>query len=479
MAHYSRGNPQRRGGYGALDRNAKSHGILSSPPENYPSPSAIVQHQEDENVKAYAEPDLAGLSLVDQTLPLRPSYGTRGRNVILRTNYFSLNLDEKTELYRYSIDISPAAASRKRRQIIALFLATPTFGNIRPGVATDYSTIIVTASKLDLGDNAVLEESVLYCNEHELTPRPHAATYTVKLSQIREVKVTDLLKFLSSPPSRDVSRFKSMAETISAINLAVTQPPNESPTVVSDSRNRKFFPLPLDGGERLGGDLIALQGYYSSVRGCISRMLVNVNVCTSAFYPGVKLSELLLRTGRSPQALQVFLKGLRVMTTYLKDDNMVILPREYTIQRLASGSERNSFGNAENTVFPRATSGSISDISVKDYFLESRYSFIFLVKLRTEGSQIPTEYGKELEHPKLPLVDVGSRDNPKYLPPDLCDIVKGQRYEKKLTADQTAAMIAAAVKPPSANARAITDIGVGVLGMSPRNPILVDNRVVL
>ncbi|MCJ1469025.1 hypothetical protein MMC07_007657 [Pseudocyphellaria aurata] len=452
MAQNSRGNSQRsggrggRGGRGERDRNPQPQD-KSFCPENHPPPSAIVQHQEDENVKAYAELDLTGLSLVDQTLPLRPGYGTRGQNIILRTNYFSLYPDEKAELYRYSIDISPTAASRKRRQIIALFLATPTFDNLRPGLATDYSTIIVTASRLDLNTIGVLEESVLYCNEHESTPRPHAARYTVKLSQIREAKVTDLLKFLSLPPSRNVSQFESMAETISAMNLAVTQAPNESPTTVSDSRDRKFFPLRY-GSERLDDDLIAIQGYYSSVRGCTSRMLVNVNVCLSAFYRSGKLSGLLSRKWRSPE----FLKGLRVTTTYLTDDNMAMLPREYTIQRLAPGSGRDRPGNAENTVFPWAQSGSLGEISVEDYFFQ--------------------KYGIELENPKLPLVDVGTRDNPKYLPPDLCDIVKGQRYRKKLTAVQTTAMITAAVKLSTTNAEDISNIGMEVIGIRPRSPVL-------
>lgn len=48
---------------------------------------------------------------------------------------------------------------------------------------------------------------------------------------------------------------------------------------------------------------------------------------------------------------------------------------------------------------------------------------------------------------------------------------------KKLSAAQTDAMIRAAVKPPSSNARAITDEGMRVLGMSPNNPTLVNTRV--
>lgn len=85
-----------------------------------------------------------------------------------------------------------------------------------------------------------------------------------------------------------------------------------------------------------------------------------------------------------------------------------------------------------------------------------------------------------LKHPRNDLVEVGSRgsrDQPIYLPPELCQMVKGQRYVGKLSGAQTAAMIKFAVKSPSDNARAISIEGLDVLGISPRDFILLDNRV--
>lgn len=101
-------------------------------------------------MKVKQEPDLANLSLGSQTLPLRPGYGTQGENTVLRTNYFNLVPDSVVKIYRYSINITPTADSRKIRQTIAMFLG------IGSGVATDYSTIIVTAQELDLHGNGYL-----------------------------------------------------------------------------------------------------------------------------------------------------------------------------------------------------------------------------------------------------------------------------------------------------------------------------------
>lgn len=316
-------------------------------------------------MKANQEPNLGRLSLANQILPPRPGYGTQGQKIILRTNYFKLVPDSEVKIYRYSIDITPAAVSRKRRQIIALLLATPTFSSIGFGVATDYSNFIVTAQELDLGGNGYLEESVLYRHELEPTPHLNATVYNVKLSPIGLAQVTELLASLSSPPSHDVPQLEKMAETISAMNLGVTQNPNTSPTVVSGSNNRKFFPLDC-GWKDLGGGLIAVRGYYCSVRGFTARILVNINVCTSAFYPNINLRALidLFNTSHSRESLQEFLKGLRVKTNHIKDSNGPPRTRVYAIQRLA--------GDTNDTRFEFTEPGLAGEISVKTYFMNSR-----------------------------------------------------------------------------------------------------------
>lgn len=334
-------------------------------------------------MKANQQPILTGLSLVDETLPRRPGYGTRGPEIILQTNYFNLVPGPNVKIYRYSIAITPAAVSRKRRRIVALLLETPAIRSIGFGVATDYSTIIATAKELDLCGKDDLEESVLYCSELESTPHSNAVTYNVKLSPIEPVDVTELLSFLSSPPPHNVSRFNRMAETISAMNLAVTQSMNASPTIVCGSQNTKFFSLDKISKD-LGGGPVALRGYYSSVRGFTARILVNVNVCTSAFYPSIYeyLSELIQTLNsngnRSRESLEDFLKGLRVTTDYIKDDKGAKRPRFHTIQRLVRLPKTDDPGNARNTRFQCSELSSTSDVTVFDYFKTSRY---FLFKL--------------------------------------------------------------------------------------------------
>lgn len=291
-------------------------------------------------------------------------------------------------IYRYSIVITPAAVSRKRRRIIALFLQTPTIRRIGFGVATDYSTIIVTAKELDLCGNEDLEQSVLYCSELESRPHSNAVTYNVKLSPIEPVEVTELLSFLSSQPSHNVSRFRRMAETMSAMNLAVTQSMNASPTVVCGSQNTKFFSLDHLSKD-LGNGPVAIQGYYSSVRGFTARILVNVNVCTSAFYPSIYdnlsglIQDLKPNGNRSWEDLEEFLKGLRVTTDHIKDDKGAKIQRFHTIQGFARLPKTDVPSNARDTQFHCPELSSTGDITVLDYFERGRY-LLFELRMSTE-----------------------------------------------------------------------------------------------
>lgn len=76
----------------------------------------------------------------------------------------------------------------------------------------------------------------------------------------------------------------------------------------------------------------------------------------------------------------------------------------------------------------------------------------------------------------LPVVNVGSRDRPVYLPVEVCEVEPGQPAKSKLSGDQTASMLRFAVmgRKPGQNAQSIVTKGVGVLGLGePLNATLV------
>jgi eukaryotic translation initiation factor 2C len=69
----------------------------------------------------------------------------------------------------------------------------------------------------------------------------------------------------------------------------------------------------------LGGGLEAWKGFYSSVRPAFKQLMVNVNVCTTAFYTPGNLAEAMVtfRNASFGAKMNVFVKGLRVEATHL------------------------------------------------------------------------------------------------------------------------------------------------------------------
>ena len=79
-------------------------------------------------------------------------------------------------------------------------------------------------------------------------------------------------------------------------------------------------------------------------------------------------------------------------------------------------------------------------------------------------------------NPKNPVVNVGSRDRPVYVPVEVCEVEPGQPAKSKLSGDQTASMLRFSVmgRKPGQNAQSIVTNGVGVLGLGePLNATLV------
>lgn len=85
----------------------------------------------------------------------------------------------------------------------------------------------------------------------------------------------------------------------------------------------------------------------------------------------------------------------------------------------------------------------------------------------------PEEYGQTIRDPNLPLLNVGTRENPSYLPAQVCEVLPGQPTMAKLSPQQTAQMINFAVRKPTYNAHDIAASGARLLGFDPTHPSLV------
>lgn len=141
--------------------------------------------------------------------------------------------------------------------------------------------------------------------------------------------VEDLLSYLCNTGPAAV--LDSKEEIVQALNIVMAKRVSEDVGIVSHGQN-KYFVLENNPASLTGG-LVALRGYYSSIRTSNARILLNLNACTSAFYSAVPLWRVMSEFlgGTAPRAgdvwnrgsirkLQSFLRLLKVETRYLVVD---------------------------------------------------------------------------------------------------------------------------------------------------------------
>lgn len=144
---------------------------------------------------------------------------------------------------------------------------------------------------------------------------------------------------------------------ISALNLILMAHPNRTPGGgVMVGRNKFFHYDPNEPPAELGGALQAWRGFYTSVRPAHKQLMVNVNVCTTAFYkPGnlaTRMDEF-IRASFGARA-NAFAKGVRVRTTHLG--------YRKTIKSVARVNARQHSFNAEE----------FGNVTVEQYFQRSK-----------------------------------------------------------------------------------------------------------
>ncbi|KAJ6554204.1 Piwi domain-containing protein [Mycena capillaripes] len=360
----------------------------------------------------------------DPSRPLRPGYGTAGRAITLKANFFHLR-GLRGPIFDYAVEIRPKPDSnRLKARIFDLLEMSDVFAAFMGHIAHDGNQRLVSAQKLP----QPLDIVIPFCEDGEAEPRPGATVYTISIIFTGELDVEALTKYLDGDVG---SRDYNTLPIISALNLVLQQ--HAAKTGVRVGKNRYFFPASSEAvGLSLG--VIAIPGFTMSVRPTCGGLMVNVNTCMTAFIrPGNLAKARIAFSGNSNGAMPTLPKALAKcikVTTHHTGRKM-----RRPIKAIATPPPETLTSIAKNT---------------EGKFRLVQYSFL---------ANKRAEHGITLEHAAdLPVVDIGS--------------AAGQPYRGKLNDVETAQMIRAACKPPRANAEAITRAGLPMLGLSPqRSPV--------
>ncbi|KAJ5471191.1 hypothetical protein N7530_008548 [Penicillium desertorum] len=432
-------------------------------------PDAIVAKMEDAVAKALLTSRQKNVKNGVQAYPHRPGYGTLGRPVTLYANYLPVTSVGKP-MFRYHVSIAAQdgrePAGRKARHIVRLLLEEHYSASLN-SIATDYRSTLISVAKLADG-----QFDVRYKDENDERYPENPKVYRVTTQHTGDINPADLINYLTSTNAG--SMLSSKPEIIHALNVILGHHPKTERSVASIGGNRYYSRREgIMESASLEGGLEVLRGFFISVRAATARILLNVQVKYMACYKSGPLEYVIqewkvnnLRA--SSCTMEAFLKRMRVCITHIKRkgrNGKESSGRVKTISGLATpprcvkffldapSSESTQPGSGEGKSRKRKktppTAGPLPAgqyISVAEFF-KKEYSITV--------------------NPNLPVVNVGTRDKPVYLPVEVCEVEAGQPVKSKLSPKQAQNMLNFAVKglAPARNAQSIVTKGVEVLGI--------------
>uniref|UniRef100_A0AC35TKG3 Protein argonaute-2 n=1 Tax=Rhabditophanes sp. KR3021 TaxID=114890 RepID=A0AC35TKG3_9BILA len=369
--------------------------------------------------------------------PKRPDHGMEGKAISLRANHFKVTIPGGSIQF-YNIDIVPEKCPRKvNRDVVRVMIdAYPRiFGNCKP--VYDGKRNMYTKEMLQMTATERLELEVTMPGEANQDRR-----FTVGVKWNQSVSLSKLEDAMAG-------RIRNVpAEALQAMDVILRHLPSTQYTPVG----RSFFSSPVSTSRsnyhhnnehgKLGGGREVWFGFHQSVRPSQWKMMLNIDVSATAFYRKMSVIDFMAEVLEQP------ITALADRRT-LSDAQRVKFTKEIRglkIEITHCGSMRRKYRvcnvtrrPAQTQTFPlQVDHNSTIECTVAKYFSE-KYKF-------------------QLKYPHLPCLQVGQEQKHTYLPPEVCEIVSGQRCIKKLTDTQTSTMIKATARSAPEREREISKL---------------------
>ena len=292
--------------------------------------------------------------------PYRPSYGTKGNPVEFRTNYFQVKLPPNLDLHRYRITIDPVynkegkrlpePKGRKLKQVIKIMLKSLNTASSKISIATDFKSTLICSQMIPQN---LRDRKIGYYHENDGAAGRDAVNYTVRLEETPPpLRISALVEFLAS--KNTLEQFEDRESLLQALNIILGHHSKSNTEITMIGGNRAFTRAEDKKTEmsELAVGIQAIRGYFLSVRIASFRTLVNVNVSHAAFYEVKSLPALITKWGGNLNTmneakwrrLETFLRGVKVNTHYLKDENHIHITQVRSIKGFASQSDGGANG---------------------------------------------------------------------------------------------------------------------------------------
>jgi len=366
--------------------------------------------------------------------------------------------------------ITPEVKGRKLRRVIEVLLSDGKISTLGSSIASDFSLHLVTSAVLA---DDMLRDKVKYRLELEDEPLDNAQEYSITLDQTGSFSVGDLIDYMTSTQASAI--FEAKDDFTQASNIVFGYIPKSDVNVLPIGANRHYrlsgtgttAPSYTD----LGGAIYAWRGFFMSVRMATSRLLLNVQPKSAALIEHKPLVAVMgnfaSEHGKNTNKLNAFLSKVKVETNHLpikKNKSGQVIPRIKTILGLATTRDGNELPREQR---PVVTRNGASSYDVKFFSSNDQGGG----QMITVAAYFRHRYGLNCVE-GLPVVNVGTRYKPPYLPADVCTIKMGQVAKSKLSGNQTTAMLNFAALRPHQNAQLIMQYGIDSPALSGQNATL-------
>ncbi|KAL6873973.1 hypothetical protein ACP4OV_014055 [Aristida adscensionis] len=353
--------------------------------------------------------------------PHRPGSGSIGTRCLVKANHFFAELPDK-DLHQYDVSITPEVTSRivsrsVMEELVRLHKVSYLGGRLP---AYDGRKSLYTAGPLPFASK---EFHITLLEEDDGSgAERRQKTFMVVIKFAARADLHRLEQFIAGRQA------EAPQEALQVLDIVL----RELPTARYAPFGRSFFSPDLGRRRSLGEGLESWCGFYQSIRPTQMGLSLNIDMSATAFFeplPVLDFVAQLLNTDIHSRPLsdaervkiKKALRGVKVEVTHRGN-----MRRKYRIAGLTSQATR-------ELTFPVDQGGTVK--SVIQYFQET--------------------YGFAIQHTYLPCLQVGNQQRPNYLPMEVCKIVEGQRYSKRLNQSQIRALLEETCQRPHERERNI------------------------
>ncbi|OTA55625.1 Piwi-domain-containing protein [Hypoxylon sp. EC38] len=439
-----------------------------------------TSHQERTNHEGAENSTMRKLAQTDSAdgMPLRPKYGAQGTEAVLLANYVKLEA-HKGKLFRYRISFlkpeeTPKEKSKEKpkgkklARVISLLIEDIIKSNqalYTNNLVTDFSEILISC--VDISGQSLNKTYLIpYSDEDEEGVREDATTYEIKLLNKEVLSIFPLDNYLQNAHSGRYAK----GDVIQALNIFLNYYSKSSKNHTMIGSSRSFGLNDKENQKDLSLALILIKGYYSSIRLTTGRILANINVSHGVFYREQNLQTLihnytngLKNRGESIlQKLARTLKGVRIKPSHTikNKDGHSVGSRIRTFFDFATKSDGEK-GNNRPSVQRYGAGPEEVSFYLKDHYI-------------TVAEFFKQEREREVVK-NLPVVNVGTRQKPIYLPSELCKILSGQKAKVDLDERQKNTVTKTSIRDPVDNMGDIVRHGIKTIGLSKTDNRMLEN----